>query len=236
MVEILFENDDLIAVNKPEGIATIPERTKDSHSLIDMLRSGAGTRLYVVHRLDKEVSGILLVAKNAGTHRFLNEAFGERRVGKSYRALVHGRLTAPEGIVDRPIRQFGSGRMGVDDARGKPSATAFTVLERFAGYTELHAFPRTGRRHQIRVHLYSIGHPIVGDRRYGASVAPAGTPRLMLHAETISLELPSGQELTIRSPLPESYREALRALLAGETTGPISLDPAPNDPQPTSPQ
>ena len=118
MVEILFENDDLIAVNKPEGIATIPERTKDSHSLIDMLRSGAGTRLYVVHRLDKEVSGVLLVAKNAGTHRFLNEAFGERRVGKSYRALVHGRLTAPEGIVDRPIRQFGSGRMGVDDARG----------------------------------------------------------------------------------------------------------------------
>jgi RluA family pseudouridine synthase len=227
-MEILFENDDLIAVHKPEGIATIPERTRTSPSLIERLRSLVPGTLYVVHRLDKEVSGVLLVAKNAGAHRFLNDAFSQRRVGKTYRALVHGSLEETQGTIDRPIRQFGSGRMGVDAARGKPSVTVYAVLERFGEYTEVHAFPRTGRRHQIRVHCYAIGHPIVGDRQYGTHPVPEGVGRLMLHAEAIRLELPSGEELAVSSPLPASFTEALRVLRGGQPPAqePIHTPPA----------
>jgi tRNA pseudouridine32 synthase/23S rRNA pseudouridine746 synthase len=162
MTQVLFENDDLLAVNKPEGLAAIPEGDKGRDCLLSLLESAGTGRLYIVHRLDKEVSGVILFARNAAAHKHLNEQFRQRTVRKTYVALVHGVIAEARGIIDQPLRQFGSGRMGVDRQRGKPCLTEFQ-----AAYTLVQAYPLTGRRHQLRVHFYSLGHPIVGDLRSG---------------------------------------------------------------------
>jgi RluA family pseudouridine synthase len=205
MFPILFENDDLLAVNKPEGLASIPEGTEGRDCLLALLESAGTGRLYIVHRLDKEVSGVILFARNAATHKHLNEQFRQRTVSKTYVALVHGVIAANSGTIDQPIREFGSGRMGVDRQRGKPCLTEFQVSERLAAYTLLQAYPLTGRRHQLRVHFYSLGHPIVGDRRYGDKAAQLVFPRLMLHAQEIAFPLPTGEKVTVQAPIPESF-------------------------------
>jgi RluA family pseudouridine synthase len=205
MIPILFESDDILAVNKPEGFASIPEGDKGKDCLLSLLSSASSGRLYVVHRLDKEASGVILFAKNAAAHKYLNEQFSNRSVRKTYVALTHGVIEETSGIIDKPIRQFGSGRMGVDLQRGKPCTTKFRVMERFGAYTLVEAYPLTGRRHQIRVHFYSIGHPIVGDLRYGDKAVQRTFPRLMLHAQKIMLQFPSGEGVTIEAPIPESF-------------------------------
>jgi tRNA pseudouridine32 synthase/23S rRNA pseudouridine746 synthase len=205
MFPILFENDDLLAVNKPEGLASIPEGVKDRDCLLSLLESAGTGRLYIVHRLDKEASGVILFARNAATHKHLNEQFRQRTVSKTYVALVHGVIAENSGIIDQPIREFGSGRMGVDRQRGKPCRTEFQVSERLAAYTLVQAHPLTGRRHQLRVHFYSLGHPIVGDRRYGDKAMQRAFPRLMLHAQEITFPLPTGEKVTVQAPIPESF-------------------------------
>jgi len=209
MIPVLFANDDLLAVNKPEGLASIPEGDKGRDCLLALLESGGTGRLYVVHRLDKEVSGVILFARNAAAHKHLNEQFRQRSVSKTYVALVHGVIAANSGTIDQPIREFGSGRMGVDRQRGKPCLTEFQVSERLAAYTLLQAYPLTGRRHQLRVHFYSLGHPIVGDRRYGDKAAQLAFPRLMLHAQEIAFPLPTGEQITVQAPVPESFWEVV---------------------------
>jgi tRNA pseudouridine32 synthase/23S rRNA pseudouridine746 synthase len=209
MFPILFENDDLLAVNKPEGLASIPEGVKDRDCLLSLLESAGTGRLYIVHRLDKEASGVILFARNAATHKHLNEQFRQRTVSKTYVALVHGAIAENSGIIDQPIREFGSGRMGVDRQRGKPCRTEFRVSERLAAYTLLQAYPLTGRRHQLRVHFYSLGHPIVGDRRYGDKVMQRAFPRLMLHAQEIIFPLPTGEKVTVQAPVPESFQAVM---------------------------
>jgi RluA family pseudouridine synthase len=166
-ISILFENDDIIAVNKPEGLASIPERAKEKKCVLSLLSSVVSGKLYVVHRLDKEVSGIIVFAKNAAAHRNLNEQFSSRAIKKIYVALTHGIIKKNIGVIKKPLRQFGSGRVGVDTQRGKLSATEFEVIKRLGAYTLINVCPVSGRRHQIRAHLYSIGHPIAGDLRYG---------------------------------------------------------------------
>jgi tRNA pseudouridine32 synthase/23S rRNA pseudouridine746 synthase len=141
----------------------------------------------------------MLFAKNAPAHKYLNEAFFARNVHKTYLALVHGTIIEDKGEIDRPIRQFGSGRMGIDEKNGKPSLTRFEAIKRSDDHTLLHAFPVTGRRHQIRVHLYHIGHPIVGDQRYGDRNIQKNFPRLMLHAERIEFKNAEGKEISVRS-------------------------------------
>lgn len=205
MIPILFENDDILAVDKPEGLASIPEGSQEKDCLLSKLASRSPGRLYVVHRLDKAVSGVILFAKNPAAHRHLNEQFEQRSIRKTYLALTHGVIEAASGLIDSPLRQFGSGRMGVDAQRGKPSTTEFQVRERLGPYTLVQAYPLTGRRHQIRVHFYSIGHPIVGDLRYGDRAMQRTFPRLMLHAEKITCQLLSGEEVTISAPLAESF-------------------------------
>jgi len=211
-VAVLFEDADVLAVSKPEGLATIPERSGNTDCLLFILQSKTGGKLYVVHRLDKEASGVILFAKNAAAHRGLSGQFARREVAKTYAALAHGAIEEDRGIIDRPIRVYGSGRMGIDAARGKPSSTAYEVVRRMARFTLLDVRPTSGRRHQIRVHLYSVGHPIVGDRRYGEREIQSRFARLMLHASEISFRLPSGATKTVASPVAATFTAALEAV------------------------
>jgi tRNA pseudouridine32 synthase/23S rRNA pseudouridine746 synthase len=205
MIPVLHEDDDIIAVEKPSGVSSIPERNKAVESVLSILEKQLGRRLFIVHRLDKEVGGVMLFAKNAPAHKYLNEGFFAKNVHKTYLALVHGTILEDKGEIDRPIRQFGSGRMGIDEKTGKPSVTKYEVVKRFDGRTLLHAFPVTGRRHQIRVHLYHIGHPIIGDRRYGDRNVQKNFPRLMLHAERIEYKNAGGNEICVESKVPEEF-------------------------------
>lgn len=183
---ILHEDARLLAIAKPEGISAIPERDPVVPSIQRQLEATRGEKLFVVHRIDKEVSGLLLFARTAAAHRQLSIAFERRRVDKRYLALAWGRLDAGRsGEIDQPIHEFGSGRMGVDP-RGKPSITRWAALAngRYgdADVTLLALSPHTGRRHQLRVHLYAMGHALVGDPRYGDAALQAKAPRLALHA------------------------------------------------------
>jgi RluA family pseudouridine synthase len=218
---VLFEDADVLAVSKPEGLATIPERAGKTDSLLFLLQREGAAKLFVVHRLDKEASGAILFAKNAAAHRFLNGQFARREVAKTYAALSHGVIEEAAGAVDRPIRMYGSGRMGIDAARGKPSSTAYEVKRRFDAYTLLDVRPASGRRHQIRVHLYSIGHPVVGDTRYGDKDLQSRFPRLMLHASEIGFRLPSGENTSVSCPVPDTFIDVLRRIEArrGAQTG-----------------
>jgi tRNA pseudouridine32 synthase/23S rRNA pseudouridine746 synthase len=216
--EVLFENADVIAVSKPEGLASIPERFRGRESLLSLLSSRTLEKLYVVHRLDKEASGVILFAKHEAAHRFLNRQFERGRVKKTYLALTHGVIEAEKGVIDRAVRAFGSGRMGVDAEKGKRSITGFVVRRRFDAYTLVNVFPATGRRHQIRVHFYSINHPLVGDLRYGDRELQRPFPRLMLHAEEITVLLPSNEEVRIIAPVPDSFQKVLDEL-QGEGKG-----------------
>jgi len=208
---ILHQDEDLLAVDKPEGLASIPGRGPDKDCLAARLGRHFG-KLLVVHRLDAEVSGVILLARNAAAHRALNDQFAAREVRKEYCAVVHGAVNPDRGRIDLPIRIFGSGRMGVDRARGKPSVTEFAVAERLPRFTRVTAWPLTGRRHQIRVHFYALGYPIAGDRRYGEKAAQSPFSRLMLHAVSVSFRHPDGRSLRVESSLPESFLSELRRI------------------------
>jgi len=207
-IAVLHESADLLLVNKPDGLATIPERDLTVPSVQRLLEAERGERLWVVHRLDKEVSGALVFARSADAHRELCKAFEARTVKKTYLALVHGVLKLDSDVIDMPIREFGSGRMGVDQ-RGKPSRTGFRVLERGASSSLLEVELHTGRRHQIRVHLYAIEHPLIGDTRYGERGSADGV-RLMLHAWKLVLPAISAEAAPPASFLQELQRRGLR--------------------------
>lgn len=209
----MYQDAHVLVVHKPEGLATIPERDSSQPSAQRLLEQTRGERLWVVHRLDKEASGVLLFARNAEAHRYLNTLFEQRQVRKVYWALVHGRVEPTQGQIQAPIRMYGSGRMGVDPKRGKPSETRYRILEYLnETYTLLEAWPLTGRRHQLRVHCYHLGHPIVGDLRYGDRSRQQRYPRLMLHALCIRFRHFKGQELEIVAPVPKSFQQVLEML------------------------
>ena len=214
-IPVLFEDNDVIAVNKPEGLTSIPGSEKGKDTLLGLLSKQYDQKIFVVHRLDKDVSGVMLFAKNAGAHKYLNDQFSNHTIKKTYIAVVHGALDAAKGGINKPVHQFGSGRMGVDELRGKPSSTEFEVVERFNNFTLVKANPRTGRKHQIRVHFYSIGHPVAGDRLYGDKAAQAIFPRMMLHAQEIIFKLPSGKEKTVEAPLAESFKAVMDSIKDG---------------------
>ncbi len=213
-IQVLHEDEAVLAIAKPEGISTITERDPKVPSVHRLLEAERGERLFVVHRLDKEVSGLVLFARTAEAHRALSMAFEARRVDKTYLALAHGSIEGESGAIEKPIAQFGSGRMGVveDARRGKPSRTEWTVRRRYAASTLVEARPITGRRHQIRVHFYAIGHPLVGDPRYGDRAAQARWPRLMLHALRLRVTLPDGSELSLEAEPPKSFTSVLDGL------------------------
>jgi RluA family pseudouridine synthase len=209
-VRVLFENADFLAADKPEGVVSVAEAGKGG--LPELLKDVFPGKLYPVHRLDREASGVIVYAKNADAHRHLNGQFDRREVRKTYLAVALGAIEANRGSIKAPIREFGSGRMGVDAKRGKPSSTEFKVVERLDGATLVRVHPATGRRHQIRVHLYHIGHPIAGDLRYGDRERQGPIPRLMLHALEIEFGLPSGERVTVEAPVPPSFEAVLQSL------------------------
>lgn len=168
-----------------------------------------GKRLLVVHRIDRDASGLVIFAKDESAHRRLCKEFGSRRVKKKYMVLVDGDIRG-RGVIDEPLREFGSGRVGVDP-RGKASTTRYRVKKRYGRASLLEVEPETGRRHQIRVHLYHLGHPVWGDRRYGSPRPVGRAPRLMLHAWRVRLTGPCGV-LDLKAELPRDFLKVLDSL------------------------
>ncbi len=188
-LSVVYEDGRVLAVDKPVGLAVIPGRGLVEEPLSLLASRALGGKVFVVHRLDRGASGLVIFAKDAATHRDLSLLFEGRRMHKLYLALVQGRLEA-DGAVDRPLRAFGSGRMGLASTGvGKASLTRYRVLGRAEQAALLKAAPETGRRHQIRVHLHSLGHPILGDPLYGKNRPVGGVGRLMLHAWRLDFEL-----------------------------------------------
>lgn len=233
-IQILFQDQALIAVNKPAQVLVIPDRWDQSKpNLLEMLKRGHPDELfYVVHRLDEGTSGVVLFAKSADVHQHLNQQWQERRVTKTYLAIVRGEMSDPAGTIDLPIGPSSQkgGRMTVQ-SRGKASTTRYEVLQRFRGFTAVKLVPETGRTHQIRVHLAAIGHPLAVDPLYGGDPAiylsrlkPHYKPkaeeperpliqRLTLHALEIRFEHPvTRSEVTIAAELPKDIRALLHAL------------------------
>jgi RluA family pseudouridine synthase len=199
---LLFEDDLLVAVDKPSGRPTIPGRGDVGEALNAELERRLGRKLFVVHRLDREVSGVVVFAKDAATHRIVCAQFEGRKAKKVYLAAVAGTLSG-DGLIDAPLKEFGSGRVAPAPG-GRPSRTRWKFERMLRGGTLLRVEPETGRKHQIRAHLASIGHPILGDPRYGPPPRPVGgARRLMLHA--LSLTLDAGRPYSFEAPLPSDF-------------------------------
>lgn len=217
-LKILYEDDDLLVVDKPPGMTVHPTPGHPSHTLVNALLShfpslpetGQPLRPGVVHRLDKDTSGLVIVAKNVVAHMKLASQFKNRSVTKTYIALVKGRLTPDEGIVEAKIGRDPRHRkkMAVVE-RGREARTEYRVIKYFdSQYTLLEVKPKTGRTHQIRVHFSAIGHPVVGDSTYGGK-SPL-ISRQFLHAAKLGFRLPStGKYLDIETELPEDLKQVL---------------------------
>jgi len=226
-IDVLYEDDDLLAINKSSGILVIPGRWEKEGSLSEELNRRYG-KIYVVHRLDRDTSGVVLFAKSADAHRKLSRAFEKREIRKIYYGLTHGRLKRDQGVISKPIAPCRDhpGKVIVDRRSGKLSETEIQVLERWGDYSWIEIHPLTGRTHQIRLHLASIGFPLVCDvaygllndeihlshlkkRRYWPKVE-AEKPllsRLALHAARVEFIHPVSQEkLVIESPLPKDLK------------------------------
>lgn len=208
-MDLLFDKENIVAVCKPAGLATIPESDVALPCLQGEVGRRLGVRLYAVHRLDKEASGVVLFARDAEAHRYLNGLFERREVEKYYVVVVHGMVAEDCGVIDARLREFGSGRVGVA-SDGKPARTDFRVLARSpGGYSLVLAHPATGRKHQLRAHFYSRGHALVGDLRYGDRAKQTVFPRLMLHAVELGFRLPSGRGARILAPVSDSWGSVL---------------------------
>jgi 23S rRNA pseudouridine1911/1915/1917 synthase len=212
-LDIIYEDDCLIVVNKPSGLVVHPAPGHPSETLVNgllnhcPLSGGAPTRPGIVHRLDKETSGVLVVAKSDRAYGNLVEQFKRGEVAKEYLALVHGLIEEDEGLIDAPIGRDPKNRKRMRVGEGKEAVTEFRVLERFKDKTLLLVVPKTGRTHQIRVHLRYIGHPILGDQTYGLRKdRNKKRGRFMLHAYKISLWHPrTGKRITFKAPIPKGF-------------------------------
>jgi 23S rRNA pseudouridine1911/1915/1917 synthase len=231
-LEILFEDKSLLVVHKPPGLVVHPAAGHEEHTLVNALLfhcknslSGIGgvARPGIVHRLDKDTSGCLVVAKNDETHLALSKQFAERTVEKLYDALVIGSLVNDSGEIHAAIARHPTHRkrMAVhDDGDGRAAHTSFRVIQRFAHATHAEAEIHTGRTHQIRVHFQFLGHPIVGDETYGAKanlkfseLTGYAAPRVLLHARKLSFIHPrTGKRVTFTAPLPKDFSTALKFL------------------------
>ncbi len=232
-LSIVYEDDDLVVVDKPAGMVVHIGAGVKSGTLVNALlhhigalsTAGGGLRPGIVHRLDRMTSGLVIVAKNDFAHRALAAAFKAREIGKTYLALVHGRIAKDEGEISRavgrdPVRRV---RMKAGGLAPREALTHYRVLRRFPHFTFVEVQPRTGRTHQIRVHLAALGHPVVGDTLYGApgklrlgEMEGETLARTFLHAAALEFRHPrTGQELNLAAALPEELEMFLRRV-AGE--------------------
>jgi tRNA pseudouridine32 synthase/23S rRNA pseudouridine746 synthase len=204
---VIFESERLIAVAKPAGQSVAPGGGVDvADTLQAQVAAHIGTKAFLVHRLDRETSGVIVFARTTDAHRELSRQFEERQVAKRYLALVSGHMDARAGEINQPLREFGSGRVGVDP-KGREAVTHWELRERLVEADLLGVTPLTGRRHQIRVHLYAAGHPILGDTRYGEPRPVGGASRLMLH----SAELVLADGLRLAAAPPPGFVDVLEA-------------------------
>jgi len=216
---ILYEDDDLIVINKPAGMTVHPGAGQREHTLVNALLhhcstlSGIGgkERPGIVHRLDKETSGCLVVAKNDMAHRELSKQFADRTVEKIYLALVAGKLRKQKGVIEEKIGRHPvhRQRMSVASMRGRAARTDYRVLHSTEHASLIECILHSGRTHQIRVHLHHLGHPVLGDKVYAPRLAK-NLPRQMLHAWKLGFCHPrSGEWKNFEAPLPEDFKRAI---------------------------
>jgi 23S rRNA pseudouridine1911/1915/1917 synthase len=220
-IDILFEDDDLIVLNKPAGLVVHPGAGHREHTLVNALLhqypvlSGIGgqERPGIVHRLDKETSGCLVVAKNDYTHRQLSAQFAARTIEKIYLALVAGKPRRANGIIEEKIGRhpIDRQRMSVQSSRGRTAKTEYRVLRSAEEASLIECKLHSGRTHQIRVHLHHLGHPVLGDKVYGAK-ASGKFPRQMLHAWKLGFKHPHTDEWrAFEAGIPNDFEEAMKA-------------------------
>lgn len=225
-LELRYRDEHLAVVSKPAGVPTHPSANRLGGTVVNRLLGmglplaprGGPLRPGIVHRLDAGTSGLLVVALTDEAHAGLTETFRRHEADRRYLALVRGAVAHERFAVEAPLGRRGA-RVRVDAATGRAAATGFAVRERFARATLLEAAPHTGRTHQIRVHLAAVGHPILGDRRYGGAGPDAtalGLCRPFLHAWRLGLHHPvTGRRIEVEEPLPPDLEAALRLLRSG---------------------
>lgn len=223
-LDILYEDEDLIVVNKPKGMVVHPSAGHFSQTLVNALMfhcreelSGINgvMRPGIVHRIDMNTTGSLLVCKNDFTHNHIAEQLKEHTIQRKYRAIVHGVLKEDDGIVDAPIGRHQTDRkkMAVNYKNGKPAVTHYHVCQRFSNFTFIECQLETGRTHQIRVHMKSIGHPILGDDVYGPIKCPYHLQGQTLHAMLLGFIHPRKRcYMEFTAPLPEYFINLLNKL------------------------
>jgi 23S rRNA pseudouridine955/2504/2580 synthase/23S rRNA pseudouridine1911/1915/1917 synthase len=230
--ELIFSNDDLLAVNKPSGWLSIPDRHDPALPSIRKWLEGKGEQIFIVHRIDKDTSGLLLLARNEKAHKYYNSLFQNRSLEKHYFGLVTGAFSEEEGVYDQPIEEHPviPGKMRVG-RKGKAAITHYRVLERFRGYSWVAFQIETGRTHQIRVHLQNAGHALVCDPIYGSADPVLLSSfkkkfnlskkeeeerplmsRLALHASRVALTDLQGDPLTVEAPLAKDLDATLKQL------------------------
>lgn len=229
--EIIYEDDDLLIVNKPSGVLVIPDRFDETKQSLNKILEAKYGKMYVVHRLDRGTSGVICFAKNEEMHKYLSKLFQEHNIGKYYVGLVNGRVLQSEGTIDGAIAEHPtqSGKMVVNK-KGKASKTDYKVLQQWPLYSLVQFRIHTGRTHQIRVHMQSLGHPIVGDELYGdgqpfllsnikKKYAASGKreerpllSRLGLHAAKLTFNIADGKEIIAEAPLPKDIAACVNQL------------------------
>ena len=222
--EVIYEDENVVALSKPAGLLMHGEDKDGKETLADWLVvqypevSTVGDkpleRPGIVHRLDRDTSGVILIARNQEYFIYLKSLFKERGIRKTYRVIVSGVPKEISGVIDSPISlKPGTVKRTVHKGKMiKPAITEYKVLKELGDYAYLEISPKTGRTHQIRVHLASIGHPVVGDKLYGSKKDNSGALRQMLHAYSLELELEPGKAIKLQADLPEDFEKILKNL------------------------
>ena len=228
-LDIVYEDNDLLVINKARGMVVHPAAGNEDGTLVNALMHHCGDNLSgingvmrpgIVHRIDKDTTGLLVVAKNDMAHQSLTDQLSDRSLSRTYFAIVHGNIKEDEFTVDAPIARDTKDRkkMAIAKKDGRDAVTHITVLERFGKYTLIKCKLQTGRTHQIRVHTKYIGHPILGDKTYGLKKEEFSLAGQLLHAGEIGFIHPkSGEKVSFSAPLPKDFSETLEKIRAKYT-------------------
>lgn len=223
-LDIVYEDEDVILINKPKGMVVHPAPGHTTDTLVNGLLyhcqgnlSGINgvARPGIVHRIDRDTTGILIVCKNDMAHNSIARQLKDHTITRRYRALVHGNLKEDKGTVEGPIGRHPVDRkkMAINERNGKPAVTHYQILERFGNYTFIECVLETGRTHQIRVHMASIGHPLVGDEVYGPAKCPFKLQGQCLHAMVLGFVHPrTGEYMEFSAELPGYFQDLLKKL------------------------